>query len=248
MLRKIISYGGVLLLAGATGLVTPGLAHAQRGGRFGGAHFGGAHFGGAHFSGARIGGAGFGVRPFIGARLGGYRGLYPYGYRGYYPSYGSSYYPSYGLSTAYPYYDSNPYAYATNPYAWQEPAYDPSVYVPSGDGTPASSDGSTPAAYDSSAAAVQTDTSAHFTVKVPADARLWFNGWEMPTGGKVLQFASLPLTPGRPYSYNVQARWTENGQAVTQTSRVVVSAGDHVNVTFPVPADSEGQASARSTS
>ena len=69
MIRQALSFGGLLLLAGATALATPGSALAQRGG---GGHAGGAHFGGAHFGGAGFGG--FRGRSFNGpARFGGFR-------------------------------------------------------------------------------------------------------------------------------------------------------------------------------
>ena len=47
-------------------------------------------------------------------------------------------------------------------------------------------------------------------------------------------FDSPPLTPGNRYSYEVKARWNENGQVVAQTQQVEVAAGTRVNVHFPV--------------
>jgi hypothetical protein len=66
MIRKLFSFGGTLLLAGAVFLATPGISQAQRG------HFGGAHFGGARFGGFRGGfyRGGYNFRPYYG----GYRG------------------------------------------------------------------------------------------------------------------------------------------------------------------------------
>ena len=72
------------------------------------------------------------------------------------------------------------------------------------------------------------------TVNVPAGTQLWFDGKATTTTGSVRLFDSPPLTPGSRYSYEVRARWSENGHEVTQTQQVVVSAGAHVDVKFPV--------------
>jgi hypothetical protein len=66
MLRRMILYGGTLLLAGAVLLEMPGSVWAHGGG--GGGHFGGGHFGG-YFGGASFGGTHFG-----GYHSGGYGG------------------------------------------------------------------------------------------------------------------------------------------------------------------------------
>jgi uncharacterized protein (TIGR03000 family) len=71
------------------------------------------------------------------------------------------------------------------------------------------------------------------TVKVPAEAQLWFNNTLTTTRGTVRQFDSPPLASGN-YVYNVKARWTENGHEVTQTQRVEVTGGAQVDVSFPV--------------
>jgi uncharacterized protein (TIGR03000 family) len=70
-------------------------------------------------------------------------------------------------------------------------------------------------------------------VNVPAGAQLWFDGKATTTTGSIRQFDSPPLTPGSRYSYEVRARWNENGHEVTQTQQVEVSAGAYVNVQFP---------------
>ena len=51
-----------------------------------------------------------------------------------------------------------------------------------------------------------------------------------PTGA-VREFHPPPLTPGKRYTYEIRARWTENGREVTQTRNVPVTAG-RVNVGF----------------
>jgi uncharacterized membrane protein len=54
MFRKAVSFGGLLLVAGALVLVTPGTGQAQHrggGGFHGGGHFSGRHIGGFHHRG-----------------------------------------------------------------------------------------------------------------------------------------------------------------------------------------------------
>src|SRR5439155_9819742 len=88
-----------------------------------------------------------------------------------------------------------------------------------------------------------TDALAHVTVKVPADARLWFENTPTTSTGPVREFNSPPLTAGGRYTYEVRAAWTENGHEVTQTQKVEVTGGAYVNVTFPVAPTTTAQAS-----
>lgn len=262
MLRKIFSYSSLLLLAAAVAFVTPGVSRAQHGGggHGGGGHFGGGHFGGAHFSGGHFGGAGF-----SGYRGGSYRGGYNYGHH-YYPHYGHygyHHYPYYGVYNYYPYYgDYYPYYYDTYPYISSNATYD-SGYTGSSISTdaygsyPSVSSGAT---YDSgysissistppypySDPSLQSDLRnvVHITARVPADAELWFEGSKTVSKGPVRVFQSPPLTPGVRYTYDLRARWNENGHEVTQTQKVEVTAGDDINVSFPMPSKTAGQASA----
>jgi uncharacterized protein (TIGR03000 family) len=139
---------------------------------------------------------------------GGY-GAWPYNY-GYYPSYGySDYYPN---------------TYSSD---WSSPEYDSGYYGSYGGVT-----SSYPDIY--SPATAQPDTRAQLIVNVPADAEIWFEGTKMTSTGSVREFQSPPLTAGTRYTYEVRARWNENGQEVTQTQEVKVTAGANVNVKFPV--------------
>jgi uncharacterized protein (TIGR03000 family) len=72
---------------------------------------------------------------------------------------------------------------------------------------------------------------AHFKVVVPAgDAEVWLNGQRTAQTGTDRRFQSPPITPGKDYSYEVKARWLENGQAVERTETIVVQAGKAVSV------------------
>jgi len=77
------------------------------------------------------------------------------------------------------------------------------------------------------------DTTAHVAVTVPADAVIWFDRTRMTSTGSAREYQSPPLTPGNRYTYEIRARWNENGQRVTQMQKVEVTAGGHVTVTFP---------------
>src|SRR5262249_31075720 len=138
---------------------------------------------------------------------------------GFYPSY----YPSYGYSPPYSYsygsYDySDPYSYGSYDYSYPY-SYDTYPYSYGGV-APSYADGTTsaappaatsPSAYPGAAVTAQADTLAHLTVRVPADARVWFDGAATTSTGPVRQFPSPPLTPGKRYSYEVRASWKEGG-------------------------------------
>jgi len=166
------------------------------------------------------GGGGFGGGGWYG---GGYRGGYFGGYRDGF--YGSR--PFYGSSYGSPYYDGY------RGYGWTSgwsPGYytTPSYSMPYQDVTPSYSSGYTPEA------APATNTTAHVSVRAPANARVWIGGWETPNTGAMREFDSPPLTPGKQYSYEVKASWEENGRTVTQTQEVDVSAGANARAVFPM--------------
>jgi uncharacterized protein (TIGR03000 family) len=74
---------------------------------------------------------------------------------------------------------------------------------------------------------------ANFEVRLPAaDARLWVEGVETRTKGRLRQFVSPPLRPGGEYTYRLRARWTEKGRLVTRTRTVTFRAGGRVRVDF----------------
>ena len=86
-----------------------------------------------------------------------------------------------------------------------------------------------------SAAPAQADSPAQVTVNVPEDALVWFDNTPMTSTGSVREFQSPTLRRGTRYAYEVQARWIQKGQQVTQTQRVEVTPGAHMNVNFPIP-------------
>jgi uncharacterized protein (TIGR03000 family) len=248
MFRRAFSFGGLLLLAGAAVLVTPGSGQAQHhggGGHGGGFSHGGFSHGGFHHGGFNHGGFdhGFHHSGFDhGFHHGGFW-WYPryYGSYGAWPYYG--YHPYYGYSSNY-----YPYSYDVPSYNWSGPAYDSTYYGLYGQEAPSYPYGYTsvapsaasgqlyypPATVASDTAPAQPDNTAHVTVTMPADAEIWFQGTKTTSTGTVREYQSPPLAPGTRYTYELRARWRQNGHEVTQTQQVEVTAGIRVNVHFPV--------------
>ena len=166
---------------------------------------GGEHRGGEHRGGESRGG------DWRGGGWGGYYG--GYGGYGYYPYGGFGRglwggYPYYGRSYG-GYYDSYPYY---NDYSA------PSYGVPSY---------SAPMA---NAPAPLPDNAALIDVRVPGNAEVWIDDQKTNQTGSMREFVTPALNPGQEYSYDIRARWTENGQPVERDRKVTFHAGDRLAV------------------
>jgi uncharacterized protein (TIGR03000 family) len=168
-------------------------------------------------------------RPYYGLGLGyglGLASLYT-PYYGYYPYY-NSYYPYYDYS--YPYYDYDYYPNYdyTSGFSVVPQGYYSSYYYPS----------ETTASVTPSAAATRpvNDNCAHLEIMVPPDAQLWFNGIPTTESGADRTFVSPPLTPGQNYSYDITARWVDNGQPVQEHRSIHVHANQWSSIDLTVPA------------
>ncbi len=71
---------------------------------------------------------------------------------------------------------------------------------------------------------------AHVTITAPADARLTVDGAEVP--GSARTFSTPTLEAGRTFYYTVTAEMTREGRKVSDSRRVLVSAGQDVSVEF----------------
>jgi uncharacterized protein (TIGR03000 family) len=241
MLRKILSVSLVLILAAAGLTLVAGASQAAP--RGGGGFHGGGHFGGFH-SAPQLGAFHGGSRPafhsgFQGgrrpsARLDGRRAFRPdvrrpfirtYPYAGDYGNYGGGLYSDDGA------------AYSNYP-----------DYSDSGDDYGADVGGSGADFGQGSIAGLQTDPGttivpaaspqdgpAEVSMTLPADATLWAQGLQITGSGATREFHSPTLESGHRYTYDFQASWEENGHTVTQSQKVIVTAGAHVQVHFPVP-------------
>jgi uncharacterized protein (TIGR03000 family) len=262
MFGKLVRTCGALALAAAVLFLTPRAGEAA--GRGGGFHGGGFHGGGVHAGSFHGGGFHYGSHG-LGFAHPGY-GYHAYGptYGSYYPRYGSGYaYPSnYGYGY-YPYYSYGYYpyygGYSTN-YATSYSA-DPALgygatYPPAYDETPSEAwlglVGGSPARKDSGSVRTEpapnstalspagpSASPALLTIRVPVEAEVRIDGQPTTSTGTVREYRSPPLKPGFTYSYDVQARWQENGRTVTQTHRMTVSTGSHASTTFPSPSAGE---------
>jgi len=138
-----------------------------------------------------------------------------HGYHNYIPGFSGSYGPSYYNRYSSPYWGRS-YGYYNNG------GYSPSYYY---------------AAPDTESFAPANDMTVHMLVRVPVpDAEIWFAGDKTQQTGVAREFQSPPLDAGRTFTYEVRARWKENGREVNQTRSVKVQAGQWLTVDFTNPA------------
>ena len=132
MFRKVLWYGGMLLLSTAMALVMPRVGWSRGGGGggggggFGGGHMGGGGFGGGHMGGG-FGGGYYGGAQFGGPRYGrgpasGYNDEFNHGFDG------SSDHDRFRPGVGYFGYDPDLYDYYGYPYAFSGPTYDSEYY------------------------------------------------------------------------------------------------------------------------
>jgi uncharacterized protein (TIGR03000 family) len=69
-------------------------------------------------------------------------------------------------------------------------------------------------------------------VRVPnPDAQIWFDDHRTQQGGTQRTFESPPLQPGT-YTYQVRAKWRQDGKDMNQTRTVTVRPGQEVRIDF----------------
>lgn len=81
-------------------------------------------------------------------------------------------------------------------------------------------------------ASAQEMTGATVIVKVPADARVWFDDHRTRQSGPERTFATPPLRPGREYHYEIKAERMAGGRLLADVKRVGVRAGQTTRVDF----------------
>jgi uncharacterized protein (TIGR03000 family) len=84
-------------------------------------------------------------------------------------------------------------------------------------------------------------------VQVPANAKVWIDGASTTSTGVARSFVSPQLTPGKQFTYEVKAQWTEGGQQVTRTRRIPVQAGQAVDINLQQPTQEEMKSTTRKT-
>jgi uncharacterized protein (TIGR03000 family) len=140
-------------------------------------------------------------------------GDYPGGFYspGYTPEYaGAGFYPGYlGYRHSWDYYPYGRFDYGLNYFYTAPTTTSYTAYYP---------------APEPAALARVDDGAAHLEVRVPPGAALWFDGVRtLQTGGERL-FVSPTLAPGRDYTYEIHARWLEDGRTVDRVRTVHVRA------------------------
>jgi len=133
------------------------------------------------------------------------------------------------VQVAQPYYPQSVYYPQTAPAA----SYPTPPITPPSTGPGASRSLSTAETPAASATPPSTAAAAHFTVKVPADAKVWVNDVETKQPGTSRRFhVPTTLDAGRTYEYVFRAQWAENGQTVTRDRTIRFQAGDDLTVDF----------------
>jgi uncharacterized protein (TIGR03000 family) len=72
-------------------------------------------------------------------------------------------------------------------------------------------------------------------LRVPSDAKIWFDGSPTNQTGTTRSFESPPVAVGSAYAYQIRIQWKRDGKDVTQTRQVTVHAGDVINLTLGSP-------------
>lgn len=219
MLRRGMTIGGGLALTLAGLLLCAGPASAQRFYRGGWAPARGWNYGYTN-----------GYTPYWSGYQNGWYGYNTYNYAA--PqdfTYGAYYHPYSGNYwgynyNAFPQYSSGYY----NPGMYTGAAYN-GLAAPTYGGQYVTS-GMNPGyegAYESSDESMNNPNAIAVNVRVPANAKVWFDNQATQQQGSFRQFISPPVQPGKAYTYTIKAEWMDNGQKVDKTKQVDVHAGDH---------------------
>jgi uncharacterized protein (TIGR03000 family) len=94
------------------------------------------------------------------------------------------------------------------------------------------SGGNSDRAFYSPAESFPEERAVSLNIAVPAGASIWFDGVATTQQGALRRFISPRIDSDQDYVYNITAKWTSNGKEIAQSRRLVVRAGDVVNVTF----------------
>jgi uncharacterized protein (TIGR03000 family) len=76
------------------------------------------------------------------------------------------------------------------------------------------------------------ENTARIRLVVPTGAKVWFGSSATKQTGSVRDFESPRLTPGKEYTYDIKATWSEGGKEVTRTRQVDVRANSNSTVDF----------------
>ncbi len=170
-----------------------------------------------------------GYTPYWGGYPGGWFGYNTYSYAS--PqnfTYGNYYHPYSGNYWGYNYASPEYYSGYYNPGMYSTPA-NTGYYAPgfTGQYTTSGTNMGYGGAYESSEENMNNPNAIAVNVRVPANAKVWFDNQPTQQQGSFRQFISPPVQPGKVYTYTIKAEWMDNGQKVDKTKQVDVHAGDH---------------------
>jgi uncharacterized protein (TIGR03000 family) len=109
-------------------------------------------------------------------------------------------------------------------------SYSPSFYATYQAGDYSYGSASTEDYYRTSTAEAPTKLAVRINLRVPADAKVWFDGRQTNQTGTARSFESPPLAVGPEYAYQVRIQWVQDGKKVEQTRQLIVHAGDAINL------------------
>ena len=89
--------------------------------------------------------------------------------------------------------------------------------------------------YRTSTAESPRKRSVRVNLRVPSDAKIWFDGSQTNQTGTTRSFESPPVAVGPEYAYQIRIQWKQDGKDVTQTRQIDVHAGDVINLTLGSP-------------
>lgn len=180
---------------------------------------------------------GFGIGIGVGRGYPGYYG-YGYGYPGYLPAYPGYYYPRSGMGIYTPgYYTYYPNYVQPSAYYYVSPSLSPraAAYYSGGYTGSAYAGPGYGGAPPQSDSVSLSDSDALFNVKVPPNAEVWINGDKTTQTGSQREFISNGLTPGKLYTYEVRAKWTQDGKTFDKTQKVQIQGGERRTADFRLP-------------
>jgi uncharacterized protein (TIGR03000 family) len=94
--------------------------------------------------------------------------------------------------------------------------------------------------YGTPSNAASTMPPVRINLRVPAGAKIWFDGSRTNQTGTTRNFESPPLAIGPEYIYQVRIQWKRNGKELTQTRQINVHAGDVINLAMGSPGSPHG--------
>jgi uncharacterized protein (TIGR03000 family) len=72
-------------------------------------------------------------------------------------------------------------------------------------------------------------------LKVPAQAKIWFDGSPTDDAGISRRYVSPPLRPGVAYHYAIRVEWRDGDRVIKRNRDISFGAGERVSLDFTTP-------------